>query len=167
MQMIYRTSGKDGDFLLAELNVPGRLCSANWVSPHAPELMRVLTQRSGINLIRHSPYVSVQATFILENERDNTRRLFSGTIQRLHRDKNLILDERPIRNTEEFVNLALEAFDPVTLDAALNSQQHFPDSDWVFVGVVSVVFVFNARAQLEFPRNYSKYFFQDRPHLTR
>lgn len=151
--------GPGGHFLLAQLNVPSFLCDIDWFRRHRQVLTQRIRSLSGISIGEHQPFVSVQGTFLLEHSRDGRQRVFTGTVQTAHQNKNLIISDQRVTSFEDLDNLAQRAFDPGFLEA--NLANSFPDSDWTFAGVISIVFVFNCRAQLASLPGYSKHFFED------
>ena len=172
--------GSQDDILVSQLNVPGKLCNVEWLKRHSTLLLSVLKNKAGIHLLEHKPYVSAQACFLIEHSKTGQSRTFTGTIQTNHRDKNVIIEEVKVTNKAAFENLAAQAFDPDFLERSLAN--NFPDSDWNFVAVVSIVFVFNTRYRFTRRRKgsqgrrpdssggkhvrYIKYFFEDHPEVT-
>ena len=156
--------GPGGHFLLSQLNVPSVFCDIDWFRRHLPFLTQRIRSLSGINIGEHQPFVSVQGNFLLEHSRDGRQRVFTGTVQTAHQNKNLIISEQRVTSIEDLDRLGQRAFDPVFLEASLANS--FPDSDWLFVGVISIVFVFNCRARLANLPGYSKHFFEDRDFST-
>ena len=168
---IIPVQGREGDILVSQLNIPGRLCKIEWLKRHSKLLLSVLKNKSGIHLLEHKPFVSAQACFLLEHVKTNQYRTFTGTIQTQHRNKNVIIEEVKITNQAGFENLAAQAFDPGFLERSLAN--NFPDSDWSFVAVISIVFVFNARFRFSRGKRsnkkhtrFIKYFFEDHPEVS-
>lgn len=147
------------EFLLAELSVPGELCSRlGYLSSRAAQLLDLIRQQSGINCPQHRPFVSVQASFLLTHSQTGQTRVFTGTVQTAYRNKNQIIPERIIASVSDFQQLIERAINPDFLESSLSSAEHFPDSNWEFAGVISIVFVFNCRARVRPLPKYTKSF---------
>ena len=148
------------DLTLAEVNIPAKHLEK--VLGRFQQLEAYLLQQTGINLQRHKPIVSVQASFLLQNKHnDGLDRVFTGTYQKSFQEQNVLASGRKISNLGQLVNLTKDATESGNITEKLDSGTHFPSSEWEFVGLVSVVLIFNCKANIVPRRKFQKLFYDD------
>ena len=137
------------DLLVAQVNIPSHLLVEGAILNHIHTVVQLLHQQSGLVLQRDRPLVSVEATFIIRSKSDpQLFRVFVGSVQRKHQQYNQIAPPQLVRSAQDLKALTQEYIQPEVLRTRLDSSVYFPDSDWVFESVVSVVLNVNARVRL-------------------
>lgn len=135
--------------LVIQVNVPSSYLRNGLILERIPQLIHAMRLQSGLELGRDRPLVSVEATFILRSKRHpDLTRVFVGSIQRDYRSMNQICPPEPIQSAVQLKELIRVNIEPDHLAGQLDSSRLFPDSDWVFESVVSIVLNLNARVKL-------------------
>ena len=146
--------------VVVQVNVPSFYLRTGLILERIPQLVDSIHSQSGLQLGRDRPLVSVEATFILRSKRcPEVTRVFVGSVQRDYQSMNQISSAQPVQSTFQLKELVRANIEPDHLASKLDSSRLFPDSDWVFESVVSVVLNFNARVKLpEHLRRFQKTF---------
>ena len=140
------------DLLVAQVNIPSHLLVDGAILNHIHTVVQLLHHQSGLELQRDRPLVSVEATFIIRSKSNpDLIRVFVGSVQRQQQLYNQIAPPQLVRSVQDLKALTQEHIQPEALRSRLDSSIFFPDSDWVFDSVVSVVLNFNARVRLPPP----------------
>ena len=142
------------DLLVALINIPGRYFTNNVIFAQLPRVLQLLQNQCGLSL-DISPRITTEATFILRHRVNQQVRVFTGSLQRSNQHYNQITRPQTISSIGELEHLLSRASDSKTLHKRLDNSVHFPNSNWDFIGVISLVL--NIQTRVKYNNNYRRH----------
>ena len=121
------------------VNIPSRHIESGAAASKLGDILDLACQKSGLVLPVHRPSLAVEATFLLEDRRTSALRTFTGSVQEINRQKNIIIDYTTVSSYSDVRRILHTASDPNFISEKLDNAAHFPDSVWRFAGLVSLV----------------------------
>ena len=137
---------EDVDISIVEVNIPSRLLRNHVIVEHVDTLVQRVQAQSGMNIAQHRPQDTVFATYLLRLRHNHeVVRVFTGSVQAARGDRNLVHPTVTIASRANFRYLLGTVCEEEHLVNTLNSGDAFENSQWEFVGVISLNLLFNTK----------------------